>query len=67
MAKSFNMMAHNLDFTYRELSRFSRRTVQLQEEERRRVARELHDGVNQLLAVVGFGLESIEKKLLRRT
>ena len=66
LAQSFNMMADNLDFAYRELSRFSRRTVQLQEEERRRVARELHDGVNQLLAVVGFGLESIEKKLLRR-
>ena len=66
LAQSFNMMADNLDYAYQELARFSRRTVKLQEEERRRVARELHDGVNQLLAVVGFGLESIEKKLLRR-
>lgn len=66
LAQSFNMMADNLDYAYQELARFSRRTVQLQEEERRRVARELHDGVNQLLAVVSFGLESIERKLLRR-
>ena len=66
LAQSFNMMADNLEYAYQELARFSRRTVQLQEEERRRVARELHDGVNQLLAVVGFGLESIEKKLLQR-
>ena len=37
---------------------FSVRTIELQEEERRRVARELHDGVNQLLCAVGFGLDS---------
>ena len=36
---------------------FSVRTIELQEEERRRVARELHDGVNQLLCAVGFGLD----------
>ncbi len=37
---------------------FSVRTIELQEEERRRVARELHDGVNQLLCAVGVGLDS---------
>ncbi len=36
---------------------FSVRTIELQEQERRRVARELHDGVNQLLCAVGFGLD----------
>ena len=40
---------------------FSGRTVAFQEEERRRVARELHDGVNQWLCAIGFGLETVSK------
>jgi len=41
------------------LREFSTRTIRLQEEERLRVARQLHDGVNQLLCGVGFGLELV--------
>ena len=42
---------------------FSSKTVRYQEEERRRVARELHDGVNQLLCAVGFGLDAASRDL----
>src|SRR5262249_49823473 len=48
------------DETLRELSR---RIMGAQEAERRRVARELHDGVNQLLASARFRIQSVESKL----
>ena len=62
LAASFNAMADSLDLAYSKLATFSRGVVRLQEEERRRVARELHDGVNQVLAGVRFAIESIEEK-----
>ena len=46
-----------------KLRSFSSRTVRYSEEERGRVARELHDGVNQLLCAVGFGLEVAAKDI----
>jgi len=48
------------------LRSFSSKTVGYQEEERRRVARELHDGVNQLLCAVGFGLDAASRDLRDR-
>jgi len=39
---------------------FSRRSLQLQEEERQRMARELHDGVNQILSAARFRLQETE-------
>jgi two-component system NarL family sensor kinase len=39
------------------------RIVEAGEAERRRVARELHDGVNQLLASVRFRIQSIEERI----
>jgi PAS domain S-box-containing protein len=44
------------------LRSFSQRTVHLAEEERRRVARELHDGVSQLLCAVGFSIEASQRE-----
>ena len=41
----------------------SRRILEAQEAERRRVARELHDSVNQLLASVRFRVQSIREKI----
>ena len=40
----------------------SGRLLQLQDEERRRVARELHDGVGQLLAALGMNISAIRKE-----
>lgn len=62
LAASFNAMADSLDLAYLKLATFSRGVVRLQEEERLRVARELHDGVNQVLAGVRFAIMSIEEK-----
>ena len=47
----------------RELPRLTR---DAQETERRRVARELHDSVNQILSAVKFRLQSVEEKLAPR-
>jgi signal transduction histidine kinase len=40
----------------------SRKLVQTQERERRRIARELHDDINQRLAIMSIDLEAILKK-----
>jgi signal transduction histidine kinase len=45
------------------LQNLSHKIVHLQEEERRRVSRELHDGINQLLVSVKYKIENFEEKL----
>jgi PAS domain S-box-containing protein len=42
------------------------RIINAQESERRRVARDLHDSVNQILSSVKFRMESIEKRAQRK-
>jgi signal transduction histidine kinase len=44
------------------LQNLSHKIVRLQEEERRRVSRELHDGINQLLVSVKYKIENFEEK-----
>ena len=46
--------------TEEELRRFPRRIIEAQEAERQRVARELHDGVNQILASAKMRLYKVE-------
>jgi len=49
-----------------QLRSLPRLIVEAQETERRRVARELHDSVNQVLSSVKFRIESMEERLQRR-
>jgi signal transduction histidine kinase len=49
------------------LQKLSHKIVHLQEEERRRVSRELHDGINQLLVSVKYKIENFEDKLNQST
>ncbi|MDH5327884.1 MAG: histidine kinase [Gammaproteobacteria bacterium] len=44
------------------LQKISHKIVRLQEEERRRVSRELHDGINQLLVSVKYKIENFGEK-----
>lgn len=52
----FNVHEHRL--ADQNLKELTHKTVQHQEEERRRVSRELHDGINQLLVSVKYRLET---------
>ena len=61
-----------MDITQRKQSEdlshgISRRIIEAQESERRRVSRELHDSVNQILASVKFRIESLEEQLTGRS
>ncbi len=47
---------------FRREAELSGRLLQLQEDERRRVARELHDGVGQLLAALGMNLSAVAER-----
>lgn len=49
-----------LDSANKSLRELSGRLLQLQDEERRRIARELHDSVGQMLAAVGMNLEIVK-------
>ena len=48
------------------LKALSARLIAAQEEERKRVARELHDDLNQRMAVISIGLEQLSKGNLQR-
>lgn len=51
--------------TEETLSQTSRRLIEAQEEERRRIAREIHDDYNQRLAVIAIDLEALAEKVER--
>src|SRR6266436_10271897 len=54
-----------LDRTNQNLRELSARLMQLQDDERRRIARELHDSVGQMLAALGMNLTAVETDIER--
>ncbi|HKS75240.1 MAG TPA: sensor histidine kinase [Terriglobales bacterium] len=56
-----------LDRTNQSLRELSARLMQLQDDERRRIARELHDSVGQMLAALGMNLAAVGADIERLT
>jgi len=52
----------SLKFSRRELTRLASQLIQAQEEERRRISRDLHDDINQRLALLSIELEGIQRQ-----
>jgi len=54
---------HSLEFSRRELKRLASQLIRVQEDERRRISRDLHDDINQRLALLSIELEGIQRQL----
>jgi len=57
----------DLDSANNSLRQLSARLMQLQDDERRRIARELHDSVGQMLVALGMNLSTVKADLERLT
>ena len=58
--------AEELERAQQSLRRLSGQLLQVQDDERRRLARELHDGAGQILAALNMNLESLHDAILER-
>lgn len=47
----------------REIQRLARHLIKAQEEERRRISRELHDELNQDIAALGIGISAVRRRI----
>ncbi|MGE5620058.1 MAG: ATP-binding protein [Sphingomonadaceae bacterium] len=61
LAEAFNGMLERLQANQSELRRLPARVLSAQEEERKRIARELHDETSQALTSVMLGLRALER------
>jgi two-component system sensor histidine kinase UhpB len=67
LADSFNVMAKTLMEKMRSERKYLSQIIETQENERRRISRELHDEIGQALYAIKFNLEMIEKDLPQTT
>ncbi len=63
LAESFNGMAKALMEKMRQERKYLSRIIETQENERRRISRELHDEIGQALYAIKFNLEMVDKDL----
>ena len=61
LAESFNMMAKTLMEKMRQERKTLSQIIEAQENERRRISRELHDEIGQALYAIKFNLEMVDK------
>ncbi len=67
LADSFNLMAKTLMEKKRLERKYLSQIIEAQENERRRISRELHDEIGQALYAIKFNLEMIDKDLPQKT
>jgi two-component system sensor histidine kinase UhpB len=67
LAESFNRMAETLTEKMRLERKYLSQIIEAQENERRRISRELHDEIGQALYAIKLNLEMIDKDLFHTT
>jgi signal transduction histidine kinase len=67
LADSFNLMAKTVMEKMRSERKYLSQIIETQENERRRISRELHDEIGQALYAIKFDLEMIDKDLPQQT
>ena len=63
LADSFNLMAETLTEKMRGEREYLSQIIEAQENERRRISRELHDEIGQALTAIKFNLDMMDKEL----
>jgi two-component system sensor histidine kinase UhpB len=63
LADSFNLMAKTLTEKMRGERKYLSQIIEAQENERRRISRELHDEIGQALTAIKFNLDMMDKEL----